>query len=126
MAIAARVLDGVDRDDHPVEVRERVATGRDPLTHPLDPLGVQADERDAGAAPQLVLYLVEDVARNDGENPCRTPAALQLGEQHPDLDRLAEPDGVGDEQPGLKLGHRRPERLTLVRQVVREHPMADA
>ena len=125
VAVAGRALQRVDRHDHPVEIGERVATGGDALAHPLDPLAVETDQRDAGAAPQLVLDLVEDVPRDDGEDAGGAAAALQLGEEHPDLDGLAQADGVGDEEPGLELRHRRSKRLALVREVVGEHPAAD-
>ena len=126
VAVERRVLDRVDRDDDAVEVRERVAAGRDPLPKSLDALGVQSDKRYARAAPELVLDLVEDVARDDGEDPRRAAAALELGQQHCDLDRLAEPDRVRHEQARLKLRHRGPERLALVGQIVGEHRVADA
>lgn len=71
-----------------------------------------------------MLDLVEDVARDDGEDPARAPAALKLGQKHRDFDRLAEPDGVGDQQTRLQLRHRRAEGLALERQVVCEHRLA--
>ena len=67
--VAAWVLQGVDRDDHPVEVGEGIAPGRDPLADPLDAFGVQTHEWEGEPAPQLVLDLVEDVARHDAQDP---------------------------------------------------------
>ena len=101
VAVARRAFQRVDRHDDPVEIGERVAAGRDALAHPLDPLAVETDQRDTGATPQLVLDLVEDVSRNDGEDAGGAAAPLQLGEEHPDLDGLAQADSVGDEESGL-------------------------
>ncbi len=53
---------------------------------------------------QFVLELFEDVARGDDEDLVALAAADQLRQDHPDLERLAETDGVGDQQAGAEAG----------------------
>jgi hypothetical protein len=98
------LLERVDRDDRPIVEMERVHVGGDPLLHPLDAPGVEADQRDREAGPQLLLELLEHRAQGDHEDPLATSAADQLGEENADLDRLAEADAVGDQDPRPRLG----------------------
>ena len=78
VAVAAGVLERVDRDDRPLVVGERVAVGGDLAAHPLDALGVEPHQRDGEAGPQLVLELLEDVAGRDDQDPLAAAAADQL------------------------------------------------
>ena len=68
------------------------------------PSRVEPHERDREAGPQLVLELLEDVARGDHEDLVAPAAADQLGQDHPDLEGLAEPDRVGDQEAGPEAG----------------------
>ncbi|MEV5049437.1 hypothetical protein AB0N20_33815 [Streptomyces griseoincarnatus] len=51
------------------------------------------------------LELLQDVRRRHHEDPLTPPAPDQLGQQDADLQRLAEPHHVGDEQPRLRVPH---------------------
>ena len=113
--VPARVLEGVDGDDDPVEVSERIAAGRDALAHPGDAVRVETDKRKRAPAPQLVLHLVQDVSRNDSQDSVRSTTSLKLRQQHPDLDRLAEPHSVSNKQTRLELSSGEPEGLALER-----------
>jgi hypothetical protein len=125
VAPPARVLERVDGDDDPVEVGERVPTGGDALLNALDALGVEADKREGAAAPQLVLHLVEDVPGHHRQHTVGPAAALQLHEEHADLDGLAQAHSVGHEQPRLELGGGEAEGFALEGQVVSQHLVAD-
>ena len=67
------------------------------------PTRVEAHERQREPGPQLELHLLEDVTRGDHEDPLAAAAADELGEDHPDLERLAEPDGVGEQDAGAEV-----------------------
>ena len=97
VAGTAVVLERVDRDDDPLVVGERVAAGRDLPLDPLDADRVQPDQRDREPGPQLLLELLEDLLRGDDQDPVAAAAADQLGEDQPDLQRLAQPDHVGEQ-----------------------------
>ena len=99
----AVVLQRVDGDDHPLEEGERVAVGRELLPDPLDPGGVEPDEREREAGPQLVLHLLEDVLRGDDQDAFTAAAPDQLGQDHADLEGLAEADGVGEQDPRAEV-----------------------
>lgn len=58
MAVAARVLERVDADDHSVAVGERVAASGDATVDPLGALGLEALQRDGEAGPDLTLELL--------------------------------------------------------------------
>jgi len=46
-----------------------------------------------------VLHLFEHVPRGDDEDPLTPAAPHQLGQDHPDLEGLAQADGVGEQDP---------------------------
>ncbi len=104
VAVAAGVLEGVDRDDRPLVERERVAVGRDLPADPLDAFGVEADERDGEPGPQLVLELLQDVAGGDDQDALAPAPADQLRQDQADLEGLAQADGVGDQEAGAEPG----------------------
>jgi hypothetical protein len=87
-------LQGVHRDDDALVVRERVARRRQLLAHSLEARAIQADERQSEAAPHFVLHLSQHVLGRDDQNPLSTTATDQLGQDHADLDGLAEADRV--------------------------------
>ena len=72
-----------------------------------------------------MLDLVEDVARDDGQDSLRPAAPLELGQHHADLDGLAEAHRVGNQEARLKLTHGHPERLPLERQVIGQRQVAN-
>ena len=88
------------------------------------PARVQPDERQREPGPQLVLHLLQHVPRGDDEDPLAAAAADQLGEDHADLQGLAEADGVGEQDAGPQV--RRVQRLAdgrlLVAQRVGQRP----
>ena len=118
----AVLLEGVDRDNDLLEERERVAGGRKLLLDLLHALRIQAHEGDGEARPQLVLHLLQHVARRHDQNPPAAAPANQFGEDHADLQRLAQTHGIRDEQPGAQptrfqgLLH----RVALIGQRIRE------
>ena len=118
------VLERVDRDDDPLVVGERVAGGRDLLADPLDALGVEPDQGDRETGPQLVLELLEDVPRGDHQDALAAAAPDQLGEDHADLERLAEADRVGDQQPRPERLEGRLDRVPLVLELIEELPVS--
>ena len=83
----------------PLEVGERVAAGGDLLLDPLDADGVEPHERDREAGPQLLLELLQHLLRGDDQDPLAPAAADQLGQDQPDLQRLAQADHVGEQDP---------------------------
>ena len=99
----AVALERVDRDDRPLEVGERVAVGRQLLPDPLDADRVEANERQGEAGPELELHLLQDVPRGDDQDPLAPAAAYELGQDHPDLDGLAEADRVGEQDPRAEV-----------------------
>ena len=96
-------LERVDRDDRALVVGERVAVGRQLLPDPLDADRVEPDERQREPGPQLELHLLQHVARRDDEDPLAAAASDQLGEDHADLERLAEADRVGEQDPRAQV-----------------------
>ena len=120
-------LERVDRDDDALEVAERVAGGGQLLPDPLDPERVQPDERDREPRPHLALHLLEDVPGRDDQDPLAAPAPDQLGQDHADLQRLAEPDRVGeqDARAQVRLVQRLADGGLLVAERVGEHVDAD-
>ena len=123
----ALLLQRVDGDDDAAEVGERVAVGGQLLLDAGHALGVEAHERDGEAAPHLVLHLLQHVSRGDDQDPLPAAAADELGEDHADLERLAEADGVGEEDAGPQcrgvegLG----DGLVLVAELAGEHAGRD-
>jgi hypothetical protein len=71
-----------------------------------------------------VLELLEDVPRGHHQDPVAAAAPDQLGEDHADLERLAEADRVGDQQPRPECLQRRLDRMPLVLKLVQELPMS--
>ena len=107
-AVTAQVVDepllfeGVDGDDDPAEIGERVPAGRQLLLDPRHTLRVETHERDREPRPQLVLHLLQHVARGHHEDPLTPAAPDQLGQDHADLQGLAQSDGVGQQDPGTQ------------------------
>ena len=106
--VAAQIVDEtllfqrVDGDDDAAEVGERVAVGGQLLLDAGNALGVEAHERDGEAAPHLVLHLLQHVSRGDHQDPLPAATADELGQDHADLERLAEADGVGQQDAGAQ------------------------
>ena len=113
--IAVR-LQRIDRDDRAVEHRERVARGRHRTAHPLDAHRVQAHEGQGEARPHLVLHLLEHVTGRDDENAVAPAAAHELGQNHADLQGLAQAHGVSQEDTRAQV--RRVQGLANRRQLV--------
>src|SRR6266511_1157194 len=103
---------------------DQVAGGGDLLADPLDALGVEPDQGNREARPQLVLELLEDVPGSDHQDAVAAPAPHQLGEHHADLERLAQADRVGDEQPWPQRLERGLDRVALVLELVEKLPVA--
>ena len=101
-----RRLESVDGDDDALEVGERVPAGRNLLLDTLDARGVQAYQREGEAGPQLSLELLQHMGGRDDEDALAAPPPDQLRERDADLQRLSQPDHVGDQQPGLRVAHR--------------------
>ncbi len=107
------LLQRVDRDDRLVVVVERVVVRRDLLAHTLEPDRVEADQRNGEARPQLLLELREHALHRRHEDASPAAAADELREQDARLERLAEPDRVGDQDPRARLLERQPGWLEL-------------
>ena len=118
-----RALQRVHGHDHTREVRKRVAASREHLAHALDACGVQAHQRDGKAGPQFLLELLHDVLRRNHQDALATAATNQLGEDHADLESLAQADGIGDEDTGAEVvvGKRLAYGGELVIQRIHEH-----
>src|SRR5699024_6066177 len=94
------------------------------LPDPLDAERVQPDERQREACPELELHLLKDVLRRDDEDSLAAAAASQLRQDHADLDRLAEPHSVGEEDTRAEVvrAERELGRTLLVRERVGQGP----
>ena len=73
------------------------------LPDPLDAGRIQSDERQCEPGPDLHLHLLQDVLGGDDEDPLTPTTAYQLGQDHSDLDRLAQADSVGEQMRGRSL-----------------------
>ena len=93
-------LERVDRDDDPLVEGERVPARRDLPLDPLDADRVQPDQRDREPGPQLLLELLEHLLRGHHQDPVAPAAPDQLGEDQPDLQRLAQPHHVREQDAG--------------------------
>jgi len=82
VAVGLQRVDG--HDDAFVE-GERVAVGGKLLTDPLDADGVEADERQGEAGPELELHLLQHMTWRDHQDPFAAAPADKFGEDHPDL-----------------------------------------
>ena len=78
-------LQGVDRDDRPLVVGERVAVAGQLLADALDADRVESDERQREARPHLELHLLENVTRGHDQDAFPAAAPHQLRKDHPDL-----------------------------------------
>ncbi len=87
---------------------------RDAGADALDADGVEADEGDGEPAPQLLLELREHALDGDDEDPLPAPPLDELAEEDARLERLPEPDGVGDEDPLPRLLERLDRGVELV------------
>ncbi len=96
--VALRILDRVHGDDHALVVGEGVAPRRDTPFDAGDANAVQPHQRKREPCPHLVLELLQHRGRRYHEDPLTTPTPHQLTEQHPDLQGLAEPHHVADQQ----------------------------
>lgn len=76
--VARGVLQCVDGDDHPLVVAERIPCTRQRLPDLLDTAGVEADERNREASPELSLELLQDGSRGHDEDAFATASADQL------------------------------------------------
>ena len=84
------------------------------LLQPVHRRGQQQLRVDAELVAQLALPLRRQLRRAQHRQPVRVPGGEQLGGDQPGLDRLADPDAVGDQQPGGVLGQRHHQRHQLV------------
>ena len=109
VAVATDVLQGVNRDDRPAVVGERVAVAGIFRRTRWIPSESRRTSGMAKRGPQLVLELFEDVP---GE----------LGQQESDLEGLPETDCVGDEHTGLEVVERLVDGTTLVFEAVQKLP----
>ena len=116
-------LERVDRDDDPLVEGERVAARRDLPLDPLDADRVQPDQRDREPGPQLLLELLEHLLRGHHQDPVAPAAADQLGEDQPDLQRLAQPHHVREEDARPEPFQRELGRALLEGQRVEQEPV---
>ena len=107
-------LERVDRNDDLVEVVKGIHVGRDPRLHALDAHRVEPHQGDREPRPEFLLELAE--YRLEGHHKDAVgPAALdELGEEHADLDGLAETDAIRHEDTRAKLPQGFARRLKLV------------
>ena len=124
VAVLQIALEGVDRDDAAVEVVERVVVGRDAVAHPSQADRVQPHQWDREAAPPLLLELGEHGLLRDDEDALAPASLNQLGGQHTGFQRLAQADGVGDEDARARLPQRLQRRVELVGHKVHHTAMA--
>src|SRR6266542_1607677 len=102
--VAARVLERVDRDDDPLVVGERVAGGGDLLADPLDALGVEPDQGNREARPQLELVEKLPVAHGQAGLGCRQ---RRLADQRLEVQPAApEPWGRVEDEGGVLRAQR--------------------
>ena len=116
-------LERVDRDDDPLVEGERVPARRDLPLDPLDADRVQPDQRDREPGPQLLLELLEHLLRGHHQDPVAPAAPDQLGEDQPDLQRLAQPHHVREQHAGPQPLQGELGRALLVGQRVEQEPV---
>jgi hypothetical protein len=106
VAVTTDVLQRVDGDDDAVVDLEGVLRGRDLELQLGEPGGVQADQGQGEAVPKLCLKLRQHGLLGQHQDAVRLPALQELGQDHADLDGLAEAHGVGEQQPWAQLQDR--------------------
>ena len=124
-AVFAVLLQGVDRDDGPVVVVERIVVRRDVAADALEAGGVKPGERDGEAGPDFLLELGEHRLDRDDEDAPAAAALDHLGEEDATLDGFPEADGVGDEESLAGLGQCQQRRIKLVGQDVHGSAVAE-
>src|SRR5699024_3010868 len=98
-------LERVHGDDRACEIGEGVATSGDVLLNTLDSGGVQTDERDGEASPQLTLELLQHMRGGDDEDALAAAAPDEFREQDADLEGLPKADHVRDQDAWLRVLH---------------------
>src|SRR5699024_4884708 len=98
-------LERVHGDDRALEIGEGVATSGDVLLNTLDSGGVQTDERDGEASPQLTLELLQHMRGGDDEDALAAAAPDEFREQDADLEGLPKADHVRDQDAWLRVLH---------------------
>ena len=73
--------------------------GRDAVAHGRQPHRVEPHERDGEARPEFLLELRQHALEGDDEDARAATALNQLSGEDAGFERLAEPSGVGDEDP---------------------------
>ena len=111
-----RRFQGVDGDNDPGEVGERVTGSRQLLTDFLDTHRIQADQWNGEPGPELLLELLHDVLRGDDEDTFTPATPDQLREDHADLQGLTQSHRVRQENTGAHV--RRVQRPVYRRQLV--------
>jgi hypothetical protein len=125
VTVLAVALEGIDRDDGAVVVVEWVVVGRDLATDALDAGRVQSGEGDGEAVPKLLLELTHHALGGDHQDAPGLAATHQLGGQDAGFERLAQTDGIGNEQPRAQLPQHLVRGLELERQRVHHAPMTE-
>ncbi len=120
----AFVIEGVDGNGGALEVGERVAPSRDLLLDARDARRVEPDQRDREPRPQLVLELPEHVLGCDHQDPLASPTADQLDEHKTDLQGLAQPDDVRDQDAWPQAGQGQLGRTLLVGEGIEQEPVS--
>lgn len=118
-----RRLERVHGDDDAWEVGKGVLRCRQFLADLLDALAVQAHQRDGETRPQFLLELLHDVLGRDDEDALSPAAADELRQDHADLQRLAQTDGIREQnaRADALIGERRLHGGELIIQRVRQH-----
>ena len=124
-AVLGVLLQGVDGDDGLVVVVERVVAGRYAAAHALDADRVEPRERDGEAVPELLLELRQHALDGQHQDAPAPAAREQLADEDARLQRLAQPDGVRDEDALPGLGEGLAGRGELVGHRVHRRPVGD-
>ena len=124
-AVGDVVLQRIDGDDRLVVIKEWVVVRRELGADLADLCGVERDERDREAVPELFLKLRHHGFSRDDEDAFAFAAQDELAHEDAGFERLAKADNVGDEDAQAQLAERERRRRQLVRQGIHRCMVAD-
>ncbi|MCY1294429.1 hypothetical protein D9M70_437220 [compost metagenome] len=125
VAVLAVTLEGIDRDDGPVVVVERVVIGWNVAADALNASRVQPGERDGKAVPELLLELAHHALGGDHQNAPSLAAAHQLGSEDAGFEGFTQTNGIRNQQAWAQLLQYSLCRLELERQRIHHRVLAN-
>lgn len=112
--ITADVLQRVDADNDAVIDFKRVLVRRDSQPQFGDASGIESDQRQREPVPQLRLKLRQHRLLREHQDAIGPAPAHQFSQDHADLDRLSQPDRIGQQQSRTQLLECQRHRIDLI------------